>query len=127
VVSRGRVDLSRRDSEQALESDPGLTIVATRHPGVFKTHKVDHPRALRGTYRINPLYETIRTGDEVRLRLRFPSKDYEDEYGGCRKYLPEETTVDASALRALEEGGRPPALEELIRRRVIVDLPTYYY
>jgi uncharacterized protein YbaR (Trm112 family) len=127
VVSRGVVDLSRRDTAKALDTDPGLTIIATRHPGVFEPHKVDHPRPLRGTYRINPLYEATRTGNEIRLKLRFPSKDYEDEYGGCRQYLPEETTVDAAALTALAQGGRPPGLEELIRRRVIVDLPTYYY
>ena len=127
VVSRGVVDLARRDPEQALDADPGLTIIATRHPGVFEPHTVDHPRALRGTYRINPLYETTRAGGRLQLRLRFPSEDYEAEYGGCRHYLPEETTVDASLLQALEAGGRPPALDELIRQRVIVDLPVYYY
>lgn len=127
VVARGVVDLSRRDTTQALDADPGLTIVWTRHPGVFESHMVDHPRALRGTFRINPLYETTRAGGRLHLRLRFPSKDYEDEYGACRQYLPEETTVDAAALEALESGDRPQALEELIRRRVIVDLPTYYY
>jgi uncharacterized protein YbaR (Trm112 family) len=127
VVDRGVVDLSRIDSTAALDADQGLTLVASWNPGVFKSHQVDHPRAVRGTLRINPLYETVRTGDKVRLRMRFPSTDYEDEYGACRRYLPEEVTIDASALEALESGGRPAALEELIRRRVIVDLPTYYY
>jgi len=127
VVDRGVVDLSRMDSTAALDADPGLTLVASWHPGVFKSHQVDHPRAVRGTLRINPLYGTVRNGDQLRLRMRFPSADYEDEYGACRRYLPEEVTIDAAALEALESGGRPAALEELIRRRVIVDLPTYYY
>ena len=39
------------------------------------------------------------------LRLRFPSADYEDEYGACRQYLPEETTVARDALARLEAGG----------------------
>jgi hypothetical protein len=69
----------------------------------------------------------VRSGGELRLRLRFPSADYEDEYGACRRYLPDEVTIDAAALEALKSGGRPAALEELVRRRVIVDLPTYYY
>ncbi len=47
---------------------------------------------------MNPLYEASREGDRVRLRLRFPSPDYEAEYGACRQYLPEEVTVDAAAL-----------------------------
>ena len=104
-----------------------LTLVASGHPGVFRSHRVDHPRPVRGTLRINPLYETVRSGDELRLRIRFPSPDYEDEYGACRRYLPDEVTIGAVDLKALESGGRPAALEELIRRRVIVDLPTHYY
>lgn len=127
VVERGVVDLSRIDAAAAVDADPGLTLIASWHPGVFKSHRVDHPRAVRGTLRINPLYETVRDGSELRLRIRFPSTDYEDEYGACRRYLPEEATIDAADLKALEAGGRPPALEELIRRRVIVDLPTFYY
>jgi hypothetical protein len=30
-------------------------------------------------------------------------------------------------LRALEAGGVPGDLEDLVRRRVIVDLPKHYY
>jgi hypothetical protein len=127
VVDRSVVDLSRVDSAAALDADPGLTLIASRHPGVFTAHRVDHPRAVKGTLRINPLYETIRNGDQLRLRIQFPSTDYEDEYGACRRYLPDEATIAIADLNALESGGRPAALEELIRRRVIVDLPTYYY
>lgn len=127
VADRGVIDLSRVDSPAALETDAGLTLVASWHPGVFKSHPVDHPRPVRGSLRLNPLYETARDGDQLRLRLRFPSTDYEDEYGACRRYLPEELTIAAADVKALESGQRPAALEELIRRRVIVDLPTYYY
>lgn len=127
VVDRGVVDLSRVDSAAALDADPGLTLIASGHPGVFASHRVDHPRAVRGILRINPLYETVQNGDQLRLRIRFPSTDYEDEYGACRRYLPDEAAIAVADLKTLESGGRPTALEELIRRRVIVDLPTYYY
>jgi hypothetical protein len=63
----------------------------------------------------------------VRLRLRFPNADYADEYGACRRYLPEETTIELSALRRLEAGGPLDELSDLVRRRVIVDLPRKYY
>ena len=76
---------------------------------------------------MNPLYVRQDTGDSVHLRLSFPSTDYEDEYGACRQYLPEEATLELASLRALEAGGRPADLEDLIRRRVILDLPKYYY
>jgi hypothetical protein len=127
LVGGGPLDLSRRDPEQALDSDPALTIVATRHAGVFQAHVLEAPAAARGRLRVNPLYEAERRGDRLLLRLRFPSPDYEEEYGACRRYLPDEATVDLESLHALENGGRFDGLDELIRRRVIVDLPDNYY
>ena len=128
VVSGGSLDLSRRDPDATLDADPALTIVATRHAGVFRTHRVDTPPGPRGTFRINPLYHVERDGLRLRLHLRFPSADYEDEYGACRRYLPDETEVDLAAWEALAAGA-PAAgdLAELIRRRVILDLPKSYY
>jgi uncharacterized protein YbaR (Trm112 family) len=127
VVERAAVDLSRLDSAAALDADAGLTIVASGHPRVFTSHRVDHPRPVRGTLRVNPLYQAVKDGGQLRLRIRFPSRDYEDEYGVCRRYLPDEATIAVADVEALAAGGRPAAVEELIRRRVIVDLPTYYY
>jgi uncharacterized protein YbaR (Trm112 family) len=127
LVAGGPLDLSRRDPEQALENDPALTIVATRHDGVFQAHELETPATARGRFRVNPLYESERRGDRLFLRLRFPSPDYEEEYGACRQYLPDEATVDLQSLHALETGGRSDGLDELIRRRVILDLPDNYY
>ena len=136
VVRGGPLDLTRRDSDQALEADPALTIVASRHPGVFAPHPLDPPpdRA-RGEFRVNPLYVPLEapaiagSGAEasVRFRLHFPSDDYEQEYGACRQYLPEEVAIGRDALRALETGRVPAELSDLVRRRVIVDLPKLYY
>ena len=81
----------------------------------------------RGVFRVNPLYQASTDGTTMRLRLKFPDPDYEYEYGACRQYLPEETTIDLGALRRLEAGGSQEELAELIRRRVIVDLPRHYY
>ncbi len=98
VVGGGPLDLTRRDDKAALDAAPALTIVATRHPGVF----VRHPPASRpvsGELRVNPLYAAEPAGDRVRLRLRFPSEDYEQEYGACRRYLPDEATRGARRSR----------------------------
>ena len=35
-MAGGPIDLSRIDPEETLNSDPALTIVATRHDGVFR-------------------------------------------------------------------------------------------
>ncbi len=127
VVGGGPLDLARIDDAAALEQDPALTCIATRHGGVFQPHVIESLGLARGVYRVNPLYEASASGRQLRLRLRFPDRDYEEEYGACRAYLPDEAVVDLDALHRLEAGGPIDELQELIRRKVIVDLPKHYY
>jgi uncharacterized protein YbaR (Trm112 family) len=126
VVRGGPLDLSRRDSPETLDRDQALTIVATRHPDVFRVHPLDPPAIARGEFRLNPLYVAESDGTKVRLRLQFPSDDYEQEYGACRRYLPDVVVVNRSELDALP-GTVSERLAELARRRVILDLPPRYY
>ena len=127
VVKGGPLDLGRIDAADAIDADPALTIVASRNPEVFTPHPLDGPRPLKGEYRINPLYAAEERGDRVTLRLRFPSDDYEDEYGACRQYLPDEVVVDRASIDALGTGRLPAAPTDLLRRRVVLDLPKRYY
>jgi uncharacterized protein YbaR (Trm112 family) len=131
VVAGGPLDLSRVDDERTLETDPSLTMIATRQPGVFARHPLEaSPSLAAGEFRLNPLYVDTgapRAADTLSFRLRFPSDDYEQEYGACRQYLPEEVTISRRALAAIAEGRVPDELAELVRRRVIVDLPKRYY
>ena len=127
VVGGGPLDLARRDPPAALDSDPALTIIASRNPRVFAPHPLPQPAAAAGELRINPLYAVEADGERLRLRLGFPSDDYEQEYGACRQYLPEELTLDRSAIAALNTGLVAGDLRDLIRRKVIVDLPKRYY
>jgi len=127
VVNGGPLDLTRRDAPETLDRDPALTIIASRHPGVFARHDLDTPGDATGEFRLNPLYAVETDGDRVRLRLRFPSDDYEQEYGACRQYLPEELTLDRSVLASLATGRMTGDLADLVRRKVIVDLPRRYY
>jgi uncharacterized protein YbaR (Trm112 family) len=127
VVRGGPLDLSRRDSPETLDRNPALTIIASRNPRVFAPHPLPQPAAAAGELRINPLYAVEADGERLRLRLGFPSDDYEQEYGACRRYLPEELTLDRSALASLQAGLVAGELSELVRRKVIVDLPKRYY
>ena len=129
IVDQRTLDLGAADAMSALDADPALTIVASRHPGVFAPHPAEPPTAAaaRGELRLNPLYEVAADGDALRLRLRFPSRDYEDEFGACRRYLPDDAVVSATSLAALAGGAAAPELDDLVRRRVIVDLPRRYY
>jgi uncharacterized protein YbaR (Trm112 family) len=127
VIAGGPLDLAHVDGEEMLNAEPALTLVASRHPGVFAKHAIESRLHAQGEFRVNPLYAAHADGDRVRLRLRFPSDDYADEYGACRRYLPEEVTVAAAALAALPSPGAEGPLADLARRRVILDLPKGYY
>jgi len=132
VVNGGPLDLSRSDTIADLERDAALTMVASRHPGVYARHAVPIPTAAAGEFRVNPLYvpaedSAVAASTGTRLRLRFPSEDYEQEYGACREYLPEEVTLDPAAAAALATGRVSPEIADLVRRKVIVDLPKRYY
>ena len=127
VVRGGPLDLSRRDNPETLDRNPALTIIASRNPRVFAPHPLPQPAAAAGELRINPLYAVEADGERLRLRLGFPSEDYEQEYGACRQYLPEELTLDRSAIASMQTGLVAGELSELVRRKVIVDLPKRYY
>jgi uncharacterized protein YbaR (Trm112 family) len=127
LVSGGPLDLSRRDDQETLDKSPALTIIASAHPGVFGRHALTQPMTAAGELRINPLYALEPDGDRVRLRLEFPNEEYADEYGACRQYLPETLTLDQSAVASLASGRVSGELVDLLRRKVIVDLPKRYY
>jgi len=127
VVNGGPLDLSRRDAEEVVNDDAALTIVASRRAEVFRPHPLDLPAQPLGELRVNPLYAAEPEGNRVRFRLSFPSEDYEQEYGACRQYLPDTFVLDRAALDAIAGGRVPPDLADLVRRRVLVDLPRKYY
>jgi hypothetical protein len=126
VVAGGPLDLTRRDDKETLDKSPALTIVASRHPGVFARHALTQPAAA-GELRINPLYAQQPDNGRVRLTLAFPNEEYAEEYGACRQYLPETLSLDQDAVAAIAAGRVSGALIELLRRKVIVDLPKRYY
>ena len=127
VLEGNGLDLSRRDSPERLDADAALTIVATRHPGVFARHDLRTSTHALGEFRLNPLYQPEPDGSRVRLKLRFPDEEYAQEYAASRRYLPEEISIERGLLDLLPAEVVPPALVELVERRVILDLPLRYY
>jgi hypothetical protein len=129
VIGGGPLDLSRKQGADAVNADFALTIVASRDPRVYRAHPLPAAAAaVEGELRVNPLYEPEREsdGERITLRLRFPSEDYAEEYSGTRRYLPEEVTVERAVLDAVLDGEPRPEVEELIRRRIVLDLPKGY-
>jgi uncharacterized protein YbaR (Trm112 family) len=127
VVAGGPLDLSRPERAEVLEADPALTVVASRSPEVFARHRLDVVGVARGELRINPLYAVESDGNVVRLKLAFPSEFYEEEYGGCREYLPTELVLEGDDLAALKSGRVNERIGELARRRIVLDLPVNYF
>jgi uncharacterized protein YbaR (Trm112 family) len=125
VVTSNLVDLSRHDTREALNRDPALTIVASRHPDVHQAHPIDHVTG-DGEFRINPLYAVDDRGDALHLTLTFPDADYADEYAACRQYLPETARITWAELAELQNGGPDVSRHELVRRRVVLNLPLRY-
>src|SRR5204862_7931109 len=107
--------------------EPGLTSVPSRRDDVYRPAHLTTPTTARGEYRVNPLYAVEPDGDGATRRLRFPSEDYEEEYGAARTYLADDVVVDRRALAALPATRLSPGLTDLARRRVILDLPKNYY
>jgi hypothetical protein len=94
---------------------------------VFARHRLDVVGVARGELRINPLYAVESDGNVVRLKLAFPSEFYEEEYGGCREYLPTELVLEGDDLAALKSGRVNERIGELARRRIVLDLPVNYF
>jgi hypothetical protein len=125
-VVNGRLNLARTQAEHALETDPALTVISSRRADVFVDRVLDTHQPVQGVLAINPLYDVRMDNGRARLCLRFPSKDYEDEYADCRRYLPEALTIDRATLAALEAGESGREIDALRDRRVLLDLPARY-
>lgn len=127
VVHGTSLDLTRAEGDEALAAEAAITMVVSDEPGVFARHPLAPAAPSGGEWRINPLYAIETRGDRLHGRLTFPSEDYEYEYGACREYLPETIDLAAGDVRALQETGTiPPGLADLVRRRVVVELPRRY-
>ena len=112
---------------ETLDREPALTIVATSRADVL----TPHPSRLRkrrsancGSIRFTP---SPRMAIGCSFACASRSQDYEDEYSACRQYLSETATVDRRTVDAMNHAQQPADLADLIRRRIVLDLPKRYY
>ena len=125
VVEGGPLDLSRRDPETALDADPALTIVATRHRGRVSGRIRSHApvRHARGVPGQPALQRRPRTATGCDLRLQFPVRRLRGRIRRLPQYLPERHDRPAGAAALAAGWHRPADRGCSSRRRVIVDLP----
>jgi hypothetical protein len=79
-----------------------------------------------GELKVNPLYRIELRGGSSFLTLTFPTPEYEEEFGECRRYLPETLTIEADLTGAIAPEMLGSRGDELRRRRVILDAPPHY-
>ena len=120
------VDLADDRSPAQLRGEPTLTLVASRQAGIRRRAPTPTPARVAGNLAVNPLYAVEVRGGRSLLTLRFPTPEYEEEFGHCRRYLPDRLTVDGDLRGRIDPRQLGPRCEELRRRRVILDLPPRY-
>jgi len=124
AATRQPVDLSHNYSDEELKDEAALSMIATGIDGLFHTYKTAPAANSSGVLRINPLYQIERTGDTAILRLQFPSPEYEEEFGLCKRYLPGQVKISADALKDLPAANGE--VQRLLEQRVVLDLPSGY-
>jgi SAM-dependent methyltransferase len=125
-VIGGRLDLGRHDSEAALTADQAFFVLAPRDTRVYREYDVPPPAEVRGELKFSPLYDVALSNGHAALTLHYPSQEYEDEYRASRTYLPDTIQIGHDTLRAMHAGRITSEIEDLMRRRIVVDLPPNY-
>jgi len=126
AVARQVVDLSRDRTPDELGAEPSLTLLSTERSDLFECYEVRPAREVTGTLIVNPLYRVDVDGGVSTLTLHFPSPEYEDEFGGCRSYLPESLALQADLSGAITPELFSGNYGELRDSRVLIDAPEGY-
>ena len=121
-----RVDLTHDVTPAELGSEPSFTLIASRRADLFRRYDVPVEQGVIGELRVNPLYRIERRGSSSILTLTFPTPEYEEEFGGSRRYLPDTVTLDADLSGPIVPATLGSAYEDLRRRRVVIDAPPQY-
>src|SRR4029453_16644990 len=94
-------DLSVPGSPEDVGDEPSVTLVAGGEK-FFRRYVVDdRPPAVTGELIVNPLYAVTQRGGQAELALTFPTPEYEEEFGGCRRYMPDSLTLPGDLSRPL--------------------------
>lgn len=127
VVDHGVVDLSQEIAAEDLQTEPALTLIASRNSDLFRTHTVPELPEVVGELRVNPLYQIEYQDGSSVMTLMFPSAEYEDEFRASRKYLPATVTVKGDLRSTIPAETLDARGAELRQQRVLLDLPPGYF
>jgi uncharacterized protein YbaR (Trm112 family) len=126
VIEGRPLDLAADVSPGALGTEPSLTLIACHRADVFRVYDTSDDALITGELKINPLYRRELRGATTVLTLSFPTREYEEEFAECRRYLPDTITVNANLSGRITPELVGDQLEDLCRRRVLIDAPAGY-
>lgn len=126
VVEGGGLDLGRALSPDELGSTNSFTLIASRQPGLFRRYPPTAANTIAGRLVVNPLYRVARDGNRSVLTLTFPTPQYEEEFGECRRYLPDSLTLNGDFTGPVLSLTPDLDVDDLRRRRVLIDAPSRY-
>lgn len=124
IAGRG-LDLSVPLTPEQLGDANAFTLVASGDATLFRMHAAP-PLPAEATLVVNPLYEQAPVAGGTELRLRFPTPEYADEFGDCRRYLPETLTLPVDPRHPLRADMPGLDVARLRRARVLLDAPPRY-
>ena len=126
VIEHRVVDLTRDVSCEQLGAEPSFTLIASARDDLFRRYELTDDANVTGELSVNPLYRVERRGDFSILTLTFATPEYEEEFGECRRYLPERVTVEADLTGTILCEALGSEYKELRDRRVLIDVPVGY-
>ncbi|MEQ1761447.1 MAG: hypothetical protein ABL986_24335, partial [Vicinamibacterales bacterium] len=126
AVSGGSLDLAAHATADALADDASISLVASARTDVFNRRDIALPDRPAGALRLNPLYTVANAADGFVCTLTFPTEEYADEFAAVRRYLPETWTTPVDVRGAVDPVAFGASLDELRRRRILVDVPSRY-
>ncbi|MEP7116431.1 MAG: hypothetical protein ABI880_02545 [Acidobacteriota bacterium] len=130
ILDREGFDLTQSMTPDAIGDEPSLTLIASGDASVFREYQVPGGADVAGSLIVNPLYQVSRRPGGSTLTLTFPTLEYADEFGGCRRYLPDSLEVCADLTGVLDPATLAVALggefARLRRARVLIDVPRRY-
>lgn len=120
------IDLSTPLTPEALGAENSFTLIASVQDTLFRAYAPPASQPPAGTLVVNPLYRVAREGTRSMLTLTFPTKEYGDEFGAARRYLPDAVVLEADLATALTSGAPALDIDTLRRQRVLIDAPPHY-
>ena len=126
IVEARAVSLSTQHTDSELAGEPALIAISVSEEGVYRDYELPERDGPLTRLVMNPLYRVHESETKAVLTLQFPSEFYEAEFGQCRRYLPENFELSLPELQSIRNNNAFPRQAELVRRRVLLELPGNY-